>query len=232
VTTALIAVEAVVIALLTIVVAGLLRSHAEILKRLHGLGAGLDDTVPVTLRSVADLPKTGDGFGAAFDVDGMGLRDDVVHVSVVGTRHQTLLAFLSSGCLTCQSFWTAFADRTALDLPDDLRIVIVAKDAAEESLSALRALAPAHVSVVLSSAAWAAYAVPGSPYFVLVDGAVGRVRGEGTGARWDQVWNLLSQAAADSNEHRIDRELLSNGVAPGDASLYRNAEEIARISSP
>jgi hypothetical protein len=53
------------------------------------------------------------------------------------------------------------------------------------------------------------------------------VRGEGTGASWDQVWNLLRQASDDSNEQLIDRELLSNGVAPGHPSLYRTAEEIA-----
>jgi hypothetical protein len=231
VTGTLLAVEAVVIGLLTVVVAGLLRSHAEILKRLHDLGAGLDNTVPVSLRSVADLPKTSEGFGAAHDVDGTGLRDDVVHVSVVGTRHRTLLAFLSSGCLTCHSFWDAFRDVNTLGLPDDLRLVIVAKDATEERISALRELAPAHVTVVMSSAAWSEYAVPGSPYFVLVDGPSARVRGEGTGASWEQVWNLLRQAADDSNEHLIDRELLANGVAPGDPSLYRTAEEIAAVSN-
>src|SRR4029078_9833360 len=66
------------------------------------------------------------------------------------------------------------------------------------------------------------------PYFVLVDGPSGRVQGEGTGTNWPQVWNLLRQAADDSNEHLIDRELLTNGVAPGDPSLYRTAEEIAQ----
>ena len=226
----LIAIEAVVIGLLTILVAGLLRSHGEILKRLHALGAGLDETVPDSTRSFATLPPSPEGFGAAFDVDGTGLRDDAVHVSVVGTRHQTLFAFLSSGCLTCHTFWTAFADRAALDLPDDLRLVVVVKDAAEESISALRRIAPPHVSVVMSSAAWDDYRVPGSPYFVLVDGRAARVRGEGTGASWDQVWNLLRQAADDSNEQLIDRELLSHGVAPGDPSLYRTAEQIARVS--
>ena len=35
-------VEGVVIAVLALLVVGLLRSHAEILKRLHELGAGLD----------------------------------------------------------------------------------------------------------------------------------------------------------------------------------------------
>ena len=40
--TALIVVETVVLVLLVVVVTGLLRSHGEILRRLHTLGAGLD----------------------------------------------------------------------------------------------------------------------------------------------------------------------------------------------
>ena len=41
-TSAILVVETVVVVLLTLLVAGLLRSHAEILRRLHALGAGLD----------------------------------------------------------------------------------------------------------------------------------------------------------------------------------------------
>jgi hypothetical protein len=226
VTGTLLAIETVVLVLLTVLVAGLLRSHAEILRRLHALGAGIDPDAPVSV-ALATRRSTLDHVGYASDVDGIGLRDDAMHVSVVGTRHQTLLAFLTSGCLTCRGFWDAFADPRALAVPDDLRLVVVAKDATEESISALRKLAARNLTVVMSSAAWEAYNVPGSPYFVLVDGPDGRVRGEGTGTSWPQVWNLLRQAADDSNEQLIDRELLSHGVAPGDASLYRTAAEIA-----
>ena len=41
-TNVILAVETVALVLLTLLVAGLLRSHAEILRRLHALGAGLD----------------------------------------------------------------------------------------------------------------------------------------------------------------------------------------------
>lgn len=224
----LLAIETVVLVLLTVLVAGLLRSHAEILRRLHELGAGIDPDAPVSVALANSRRSPLDASGTASDVDGIGLSDDAMHVAVVGAGHQTLLAFLTSGCLTCRGFWDAFGDPRALDIPDDLRLVVVAKDAAEESISALRKLAPANLTVVMSSAAWEAYTVPGSPYFVLVDGPTGRVRGEGTGTNWPQVWNLLRQAADDSNEHLIDRELLSHGVAPGDSSLYRTAAEIAR----
>ncbi|MDQ1447639.1 MAG: hypothetical protein QOC79_610 [Actinomycetota bacterium] len=239
-TSAILVVETVVVVLLTLLVAGLLRSHAEILRRLHALGAGLDPDAaaegPGPTMSPPVDPRTpgSETFAAATDLDGAGLRDDAVHVSVVGARHRTLLAFLSSGCLTCQGFWEAFADGRGLDLSADIRLVVVTKDGGEESISALRRLAPPHLPVVMSSAAWADYRVPGSPYFVLVDGQDGRVRGEGTGANWDQVKNLLRQALDDSpgdgREVRIDRELLAQGLAPGDPSLYRTAAQIAEDS--
>jgi hypothetical protein len=237
VTNTILVIESVVLVLLTVLVAGLLRSHAEILRRLHSLGAGLDPDAPTP--DLASMPvelraRVTGSFATAADLDGAGLRDDALHVPVVGTRHRTLLAFLSSGCLTCQTFWTAFADPAHLDLPDDIRLVVVTKDASEESVSALRKLAPPNVSVVMSSAAWTDYSVPGSPYFALVDGGAGKVTGEGTGAHWDQVKNLLRQASDDasddSREARIDRELLEHGIAPGDESLYRTAEQIAQES--
>jgi hypothetical protein len=232
VTTVILAVESVVLVLLTVLVAGLLRSHAEILRRLHELGAGLDDDGPAeSVRRSIDLrADVSDSFVAAADLDGAGLRDDALHVAVVGARHRTLIAFLSSGCLTCHVFWQAFSDTRTLDLPGDIRLVVVTKDPQEESITALRKVAPRDVPVVMSSAAWTDYRVPGSPYFVLVDGTAGRVRGEGTGAHWDQVKNLLRQAADDAGddgrEVRIDRELLAHGIAPGDPSLYRTAAQI------
>ena len=235
-TTTILVAESVVLVLLVLLVAGLLRSHAEILRRLHALGAGLDpdSAVAVAPPRALDLRAQDGSFAAAADIDGAGLRDDATHIAVIGARYRTMLAFLSSGCLTCQEFWTAFGDPARLDLPDDIRLVVVTKDASEESISALRGLAPAGVTVVMSSAAWADYNVPGSPYFVLVDGRLGRVRGEGTGATWQQVKNLLRQAADDaddsSREARIDRELRDHGIEPGDPSLYRTAEQIAQSS--
>ena len=52
-----------------------------------------------------------------------------------------------------------------------------------ESASAITGLAPEHVLVVMSSEAWDAYGVPGSPYFVYIDGATGSIVGEGHRAR-------------------------------------------------
>jgi hypothetical protein len=222
VTVAIIAAETVVLVLLTVLVAGLLRSHADILRRLHALDGGLGDdaSTPVDFVEIAGARSR------VADVVGTGLRDDALQIPIAGVAHRTVLAFLSSGCLTCRSFWDAFDDVAALELPDDVRLVVITKDAAEESVTALEDLAPRGLPVVMSSATWAAYDVPGSPYFLLVDGPRSKVIGEGTGTSWEQVRHLMLQATGDDDrtEARIDRELLAFGVAPGDPSLYRTAE--------
>lgn len=241
--TALVAIETVVLVLLAIAVTGLLRSHGEILRRLHALGAGLDpdadghDT-PVALRPRGDR-SAGDALASAADLAGAGLYDDAVSLPVLGVEHRTLLAFLSSGCLTCRGFWDAFARPATLGLPDDVRLVVVTKDPAEESVHLLRDLAARDLAVVMSSAAWESYSVPGSPYFTLVDGIGGRVIGEGTGASWPQVQGLLVHATGDEQTHRswvngaaatearIDRELRAQGIEPGDPRLYNPIDELA-----
>jgi hypothetical protein len=215
-TTAILATETVALVLLTIVVAGLLRSHGEILRRLHALdGDG----------AASEPPAIATATGTAHEIAGTGLDDDAMQLAIGGAHGRTLLAFLSSGCLTCRNFWTAFEDPGALGLPDDVRVVVVVKDAAEESMTALRELAAPNITVVMSSAAWRDYRVPGSPYFVLVDGAAGRVRGEGTAATWEQVRRLLLQAIGDDRELAIDRELLAHGIGPGDPTLYLEAQD-------
>ena len=60
--TVVVVVEAAVIAVLALLVMGLLRSHAEILKRLHELGAGLDASAPTA------APAGGPRPGRAFQV--------------------------------------------------------------------------------------------------------------------------------------------------------------------
>jgi hypothetical protein len=116
---------------------------------------------------------------------------------------------------------------------------VVTKGPEQESPAEVAALAPGGVTVLMSSAAWEDYEVPGSPYVVHVEGATGSVRGEGTGADWPQVRRMLLQAAGDRGtggrgkaaadarrEQEIDRTLLAAGVTPGDPSLYRNAQQL------
>ena len=239
----------VVVVLLAVLVAGLLRSHATILRRLHELGAGIDpDASPGdTLSGEAVLaapaaprppgiPATGPTGREASDLVGTSVAGDPVAVRVRGVRHDTVLAFLSSGCTTCSGFWEAFEERVAL--PDDARLVVVTRDLAEESPALLADLAPDGVTVVCTSAAWGDHAVPGSPYVVHVDGASGRVRGEGTGGSWEHVARMLADATGDltyvggsrrvrraaadlRREQDTDRALLDAGFVPGDERLWQ-----------
>jgi hypothetical protein len=240
--------EGVAIALLAVLVLGLLRSHALILRALHELGAGLElekeagspGPVPVSIEGGAALPAPRPGAGAAHDVVGTDLAGHHTVVDVAGDRAPTvLLAFLTSGCSLCRTFWAELGPDTAL--PAGARLVVVVKGAGEESPAALASLARPGVPVVVSDAAWVDYEVPGSPYFVLVEG--GAVTGEGSAETWPGVRDLLEQAVAEAADARraprsdggpgeaaapggrddlgrIDRELLAAGIHPGHASLY------------
>ena len=202
--TAAVVALSVAVLLLAVLVAGLLRSHAEILKALHELGAGLEldragGPVDVTIDGVR-APRTRAASAETADaLAGETLDGEAVVLSLTGGR-DTLLAFLSSGCLTCAAFWEAFAE-PSLAVPGDARLVVVTRSLDEESPSALRARAPRQVTVVASSSAWEGFGVPGSPYFVYVDGT-GRVVGEGSAASWPAVATLMGQAQADDAHRR------------------------------
>ncbi|MBS1848199.1 MAG: hypothetical protein JST73_07960, partial [Actinobacteria bacterium] len=181
-----------ILALVVVLVFGLLRSHAAILRRLHELesdGIVRDDPGPAPVRLE-------DPFAPARRVVGETLDHEQAVFAVSGVDHDTILVFLSSGCLTCQGFWAAFAG-DGVTLPPRTRIVIVAKDLSEESPAKLAELAPRGIDLVCSSTAWTDYQVPGSPYVIAINGANGKIQGEGTGMSWDQVAGLLAQATGD-----------------------------------
>ncbi len=216
--TAVVTVETLLLALLVLLVGGLLRSHAEILRRL-------DELQPAGSATAAPVRES----AAAHDVSGVTLAGDALHIGVTRPGAPTLLAFLTSGCSTCLGFWEAFADpRTRL--PAGVQLVVVTKDPSHESPAKLRELAPPAVRIVMSSAAWSEYDVPASPYFVHID-AHGELAGEGTAQRFEQVLSLLADAASDvaaqgSAERalRAERELASAGIGPDHPSLYAGAE--------
>ncbi|HYJ28212.1 MAG TPA: hypothetical protein VEW73_10900 [Nocardioides sp.] len=255
--------EGVAIALLAVLVLGLLRSHALILKALHELGAGLEleeearaaghESTPVGPVAVQIEPGVVAGTrtesNAAHDVVGVDLqgRHGVVELAGPGSP-TTLLAFLTSGCSVCLTYWEELGPDTAT--PAGARLVVVVKDAADDSPSALTTLARPGVRVIASSAAWADYDIPGSPYFVLVEAGV--VTGEGSATSWAAVRNLLEQAVEESaharaaagrtgpgGDHaalgtaapggrddlsRIDAELLAAGLHPGHPSLHQSPD--------
>ena len=244
--TAIVVALALVVGLLAILVVGLLRSHAEILRALHDLGVGEDGTLgggrsstpTFQVRPGVSLPRGDAPSDAVDDLAGVDPWGNPLTVAVAGAAHRTLLVFLSGGCLTCQDFWQAFADPASLGLRADVRPVIVVKDPSHESPSRIQELAPAAVPVVATSAAWESFGIPVAPYFVLVDGPTERVLGEGAAATWNQVRNLLDQALDDlaavegaswergrrREAVRLDEiaedELRRAGITPGHPSLY------------
>jgi hypothetical protein len=284
--TLVVAVLALAVVLLAVLVAGLLRSHAAILRRLHELGLGLDDVdgegglpllpssdgggedggehrerLPALVVGDPHVPENpgrpegdvvpGAAAGAAggpperprgeraADLTGSGPLGETQAVRVSDVEHDTILAFLSSGCPTCGTFWEAFAGE--LSLPERTRLVVVTKGPEEESPHEVATLRPAAVPVVMSSQAWADYRVPGSPYVVHVQGRTGRIIGEGTGQDWEQVQRLFAQASGDRSvsgvfrgrrkaradldrEREVDRALLAAGITPGDERLYGRSD--------
>ncbi|MEX2256599.1 MAG: hypothetical protein WEC34_14250 [Acidimicrobiia bacterium] len=232
-----------VIALLAVLVAGLLRSHAEILRSLHELGVDLDPDSPAASRPrgvTVPRPRDRESDRVGTDVTGVTPRGDAVSIAVAGARHSTLVAFLTTGCSTCADFWTAFSDARRLQVPGDARVVVVTKGEEAESPARLRKFVLADVPVVMSSEAWKAYDVPVAPYFALVDGPTSQVVGEGAAATWDHLAQMMEQALADagftrptsprrrrdgrSREANVDAQLAAAGIEPGDSSLYPQQE--------
>lgn len=216
----LVACETLLLVLLVLLVAGLLRSHAEILRRLGPpeSDAPAGDGLPSPERRAGTL---------AHELAGMTLDGDALKVAFGPSSPPTLLAFLSSGCGVCESFWRDL--RVGPALPDpvrSLRVVALTKDPSHESPARLRELAGEQLQVMMSTAAWAAYRIPAAPYFVYVEG--GQVRGEGSANEWRQIASLLRDATEDhafagGGERRtneVDRVLATSGIGPGDPSLY------------
>ena len=235
--TVLVAAETLLLILLAVVVVALLRSHAEILRRLESVGGG--DAGPAGSFADPDRSPRREGGLAAGDLAGTDLDGNAVQVGIGPGGPPTLIAFLTSGCLTCLELWRALGGGPP-ELPGGARLVLVVKDSMHESPSQLRELAPAGIPLVMSTAAWERYEVPAAPYFVYVDGPSGEIHGEGAATAWEQVASLLRDALADADggggggdadagrrgrsgaerSARIDDELARAGIGPGHPSLY------------
>lgn len=238
--TTLVVVLLVAVALLSVLVLGLLRSHALILRSLHELGAGLEleeeareaggpGPVPVELERGVIAPDREEG-ARVEQVLGTTLTGDDRTVDLTDGRH--LLAFLTTGCHVCATFWEEL--RGPVEVPGGARLLVVAKGDDEESPSALAKAAAGGPELVRSTHAWDAQDIPGSPYFVYVER--GEIVGEGSATSWAQVSDLMAQAVAD-HEHRaatgeplgrgarddprsVDAELRAAGIGPEHPSLY------------
>ena len=272
---ALVLVSTFVVLVLGILVAGLLRSHADILRSLHELGAGVGDpaldgqTQSVAAHGSAAVAVAAPGsaappspaqsppLGPAATVAGVTPSGDALAFSVTNTDGFTLLAFLSSGCATCAGFWDALQRPGVVELPGRSRTVIVTKGPDREVPSEVRAVANGRVPVVMSTEAWIDYQVPGSPFFVLVDGSTGAKVGQGVASHVGQLADLVRRAEHDRNapgttgapagqrrdraagldgparEAAADEVLRAAGIHPGDPSLYpRTLEDVFPHGTP
>ena len=104
---ALVSVETVLLVLLVVLVAGPLRSHAEILRRLGpGDRRAAIAPGPRPCRPGAARPGPGDD-----PVPARRRTGDPVSLSFEGAGSApTLLAFLTSGCSTCAGFWESLGE--------------------------------------------------------------------------------------------------------------------------
>jgi hypothetical protein len=172
-------------------------------------------------------------------VAGITPSGDARAVAMDNSDGFTLLGFLSSGCVTCADFWETLQSPGGLELPEDTRVVIVTKGPDREIPAEVAAMTTGGVPVVMSTEAWLDYQVPGSPFFVLVDGSTGNVVGQGVAAHVSQLLDLIGRAEQDRapRQHRRRRPTSSNrngpereadaddvltmaGIHPGDPSLY------------
>ncbi|HET9073972.1 MAG TPA: hypothetical protein VFN48_05280 [Solirubrobacteraceae bacterium] len=218
--TVAVAVLGVLVAALGLFVLALLRSHAEILRRLASLEASVDAGVPLSgsgpsggrrggleVRPPGARLRRGE---RAADVGGQTLEGDAVHVSLTGpAAPPTLLAFMGSTCSSCRPLWEGLHEGP-VPTPAGARLLVITKGPERERLARLLELAPAGVEVVMSTPAWQDFAVPSTPHFVLVRD--GLIAGRGAATSWEQITGFLSDAADDEAIHA------ARAGRPGDPS--------------
>lgn len=233
---------AVVVALLGILVVGLLRSHADILRRLESIGAGLeggghDHSSQIT------LTRRDSAAAASRQVTGVTPGGEPVALSLGAGSDPTLVAFLSTTCSSCTPFWEGLQSSLMHFGGHRHRVVIVTLGESEESPTRAQSLAKPEADVVMSSTTWSEFEVPGAPYFVLLEPDTGRVIGEGSAMTFeslqeflsdatnDQQWDLQTSRRVVSEESRIDADLRRAGILPGDPRLYPEKGDISEEGS-
>src|SRR6185437_6715373 len=236
---------AVLLAVALVYIVALLRSHADILRRLAVLEERAQTGAPATSGQLgashqSAVPAVGGGdVTSAGPISGTTLDGDSVTLSFGPGSPVSLIAFLTSGCTSCAPLWEGLHE--ARDLASlAQRVTVVTHDPTRESPTRLERLAPTGTEVIMSSAAWADYAVPGSPHFVLTDGA-GGILGRGSALSWSQLETMVADARADvrraagsagapgsarttaERAQRSEDALASAGIGPGHPSLYPGA---------
>jgi hypothetical protein len=237
-TTIVIVAGGALLALTWLFLIAILRSHAEILRRLHTVENRLGGERFILGEEpearVDPRAAYGRSAGAeAPDIVGETLAGDVVKLALGPGAPRTLLAFLSTGCSVCGSLWEEL--RAGDPVAPGIRIVVVTKGSDRESLTRLERIAPAQGELVMSNAAWSDYGVVSTPHFVLVDSGTRRILGRGGGTSWSQILSLLSDAQSDARLHearstsdraaRAEQALTASGIGPDHPSLYPSRTE-------
>lgn len=235
-------VEALLLAVALVYIVALLRSHADILRRLTLLEDGVGQN-----GSPSRPPEPvigGAEVRTALPISGTTLDGDAVALSFGSGSPVTLLAFMTSGCSSCAPLWSGMQQPAGLhELVD--RVIVVTHDTDRESPAKVRRLAPDTVEVIMAGAAWEDYAVPASPHFVLTDGG-GGILGRGSALSIEQLVEMVGDARADSaaardraaagvpslavrtteqRAARSARALSDAGIRPGHPSLYPGEAE-------
>jgi len=224
---------AIVVVFLSLLVVGLLRSHAEIIRRLDSLGVRLDSdekgTAPITLSATKATRSSVPGLA------GVSPEGEPLVVSPVVGEEPVLLAFLSTTCSSCTLFWEWFTSPTVEVEGQTYRVIVATLGADEESPTRALSLKQGTVDVVMSSSSWQDYEVPGAPYFALIDPVEKVVVGEGTAPTVEALQGFLRDSTGDrawdrsrrvvdrtdqDRERMVDEELKRAGIYPGDPSLY------------
>ena len=243
--TVAVAVLGVIVAVLAVFVIALLRSHAELLRRLAGLEEVVDAAPAGAFVPGSDAASAGRGGlpaatlpgrrpgGRAHPIIGETLGGEPVSLGVEAPgRAPTLLAFLGTSCASCAPLWEEL-HHGPVPTPLGAQVVVVTKGPERERLARLLELAPDGADVVMSTSAWEAYAVPSTPHFVLVRDGV--IAGRGAATSWAQITGFLTDAADDDAIHaarglstearaaRAERALADAGIGPGHPSLYPTA---------
>jgi hypothetical protein len=217
--TVLAIVDTVLLVIAIVYIIALLRSHADILRRLTVLeeGGGGGRAQPASPAS----PAVGGGeVVTAAAISGTTLDGDSVALSFGSGSPATLLAFLTSGCTSCAPLWAGLreaGDTAALAE----RVIVVTHDSTRESPARVARLAPSGAEIVMSSLAWEDYAVPASPHFVLTDGR-GGIRGRGSALSWSQLETMVDEARDDAGVAALAGEAAAGRVpASGTTEQWR-----------
>lgn len=189
----------VVVVLLCVVVVALVRAQASTARRLSIVERRLlraqrrvePEEATITPQSTPE-PADEAAEGDAVDIRGLTTDGAPALVELERPDRPTLVAFLSTTCGICLGLWEQLRDR---DLAG-IRTVVVTKDPAVENVQRAADLARSgSLPVVMSSEAWDDYEVPGSPYFLLVDGTPASVVAEGEASTWEAVHKIAERSA-------------------------------------